>query len=93
MGRPMTEPLLSYGPTDMHDDELRIAKGYKPDFWFYAMRLLTVGAVAYFFDVKWVIAVGILILVESIQGLADRLYDLCIRARRTNVLLRERNSN
>jgi hypothetical protein len=74
----------------MAEDERVIGKGYQ----------LTVGqfyalvpfGVAYFADVKWVVAASAAILIALTHESGGRLHDLCIRLRRTNLLLRSGNS-
>lgn len=72
----------------MAEDEVRIGKGYQG--WTSAAFLWTPLAVAYFADVKWVVASGILVIGIMLHESLGRLHDLCIRVRRTNVLLSER---
>ena len=75
-----------YGPETMADDEKAIAKAYRTG---YANKLIytmiLVGS-AYFLE-KWVVLVGFGILFYVCEEIASRLYDLCIRLRRTNELL------
>jgi len=83
--------LHTVGPEDMAADEQVIGRGYQ----------LTMGSlyaaipfgVAYFADIKWVIAASAAILILQSHESGGRLHDLCIRLRRTNLLLRGKNSN
>jgi hypothetical protein len=83
----MTTELLSVGPEDMGEDEQRIAAGYRNGWRAPIGSALLIFGVAYFSELKWVLAVGFVSLVIAINGTESRLYDLCIRIRRTNVLL------
>jgi hypothetical protein len=51
-----------------------------------AVPLLVAGVA----DLKWVVAVGFSAGLALLHEAGGRLHDLCIRARRTNVLLNER---
>jgi hypothetical protein len=42
---------------------------------------------AYLLDTKWVIAAGATALMAVLIGIEQRLYDLCIRVRRTKATL------
>ena len=67
-------------------DEAEIGKGYRAlgQVIYPAIPL----AVAYYADTKWVVAAGFAALLVVLIVIADgRLQELCIRARRTNVLL------
>jgi hypothetical protein len=76
-----------YGPETMADDEKAIAKGYRTGYWLKVMfGGILVGA-AYSEELKWVIVAGFIVLVYVCDEIASRLYDLCIRLRRTNELL------
>ena len=85
----MAEPLLHYGPETMGDDERFIAKGYQPEWWYLIARIGILGATAYSADVKWVTAVGFVLVLETVRGLDGRFVDICTRLRRTNKLLSE----
>jgi hypothetical protein len=77
--------LLSVAPETMEEDEHKIADGYR------TRSLVYLGFVplilAFFFELKFVVAAGIVIAVLALNDISARLYDLCIRLRRTNVLL------
>jgi len=78
--------LHSVGPESMYEDEHEIGHGYQQKglpFIFGAALTL----VACFFDIKWVVVLGLLILVILLYAIEARLYDLCIRLRRTNILI------
>jgi hypothetical protein len=83
--------LHTVGPVDMGEDERAIGKAYQ-------LNLTLVYAaipfgVAYFADLKWVIAASAAVLIVQGHEAGGRLHDLCIRLRRTNILLRDRISN
>lgn len=83
--------LRSVGPETMSEDEHRIGKEYQT----WMMPLLLAGPVVgtQFFDQKWVIAISIGIALAFLHEIGGRLHDLCIRLRRTNILLKDRSSN
>jgi hypothetical protein len=82
----MTE-LLSVGPETEADDEQVIARGYKA--WLPMLILVTVVlGVAWFTNVKWVLAAGFAVVIGLAHQMDGRLHDLCVRVRRTNLLLR-----
>jgi hypothetical protein len=87
----MNEPLLSVGPEDMGEDEHRIASGYRKGWGMAVGACAPIAIVAYFADVKWVLVVGVAEILWAISNVEGRLYDLCIRMRRTNLLLRDRS--
>jgi hypothetical protein len=78
--------LHSVGPKDMGEDEHRIGSGYN----MWAGPLLgAIPLVAAYFqtEIKWVIAIGLAVIIAQIHEAGGRLYDLCIRLRRTNILI------
>ncbi len=85
----MDETLPSRGPENMREDEHRIAAGYRKGWALAVTSCIPMAIVAYFSDVRWVLVVGVLTLVGAIYTVEGRLYDLCIRLRRTNILLRD----
>lgn len=83
--------LHTVGPADMAEDERRIGKGYQNRL--VIILFMAPFIVAYFAETKWVVAAGfgaVLLLMHEAGG---RLHDLCIRLRRTNILLEKQNSN
>lgn len=83
--------LLSYGPETMPEDEETIAKGYRQG-QYYALAATAAPLVgAYYLDTKGVIAIGLSVALVLLNDMGSRLYDLCIRLRRTNILIKERN--
>lgn len=83
----MPKPLLSVSPVDMAEDEQRIADSYRKNWWIVLANALPLGAVAYQGDLKAIVATGFILVIMAIYGAEGRLFDLCIRLRRTNVLL------
>jgi hypothetical protein len=81
--------LHSIGPKDMGDDEHQIGRSYQ--LWLAPILCAMPLATAYFSgDLKWVVAVSAAVLIAQMHEAGGRLYDLCIRIRRTNLLLAER---
>jgi large subunit ribosomal protein L7/L12 len=69
---------------DSFEDEQRINKHYQ-QFGFTAWSAIgPLFVAAYFLDLKWTVAGGIALILASLGIIEHRLYDLCIRARRTN---------
>lgn len=83
--------LHTVGPEDAAADEQVIGKGYRPTG--AVILYFAPFAAAYFLELKWVVAVGFAILISQGNEAGGRLHDLCIRLRRTNVLLREQNEH
>jgi VIT1/CCC1 family predicted Fe2+/Mn2+ transporter len=82
--------LLSVGPESPSDDEGFIAKGYT-SFAPILGALLPIGLTYYFGSTKDLILTGLAVLVVLGFFIEGRLHDLCIRLRRTNMLLTQRN--
>lgn len=82
--------LHTVGPADVYEDERVIGKGYT-----HAVGMLAVIplVVAYFADTKWVMASGLAVLIPMTNEAGGRLHDLCIRLRRTNLILRDHQKN
>jgi hypothetical protein len=80
--------LLSVGPEDMAADEHKIGKGYQ--LWAAWLYPAIPIAVAAYGDTKWVVATGFAVLIAQGSEAGGRLHDLCIRLRRTNILLNEK---
>ena len=77
--------LLSVGPQDMREDEHVIGRGYLLGA--NSILFLIPLGVAYFADVKWVVAAGFAVALPMLNEVGGRLHDLCIRLRRTNILI------
>jgi len=81
----MKTPLLTVAPETPADDERVIAAGYQR--WLTPLLIALPLGTAYFAEMKWVIAVGFAAILAIAHESGGRLYDLCIRLRRTNALL------
>jgi hypothetical protein len=78
--------LFSVGPESTSDDERVIAKGYTS----YAPHISAVIPLALVYNfgsTKELIGVGLVVMVFIGLFIEGRLHDLCIRLRRTNILL------
>jgi hypothetical protein len=82
-------PLLSVSPKTMTEDEHTIAAGYRKGWQLTLAAAAPVAIVAYFWDVKWTIVVAAAVVIGTLNQAEGRLYDLCIRVKRANELLRE----
>ena len=80
--------LHTVGPASIGEDEQKIGTAYQT--WLTPVLMLVPFVVAQYADVKWVIATGIAILAVQQHEAGGRLHDLCIRVRRTNILLRDK---
>ncbi len=89
----MTTTLLSVGAKTPEEDEHQIAHGYRKSWQMIFGAACVLGLTAHFGDMKEVIAAGALLTVWAVVNAEARLYDLCIRMRRTNFLLCEPNLN
>jgi hypothetical protein len=89
----MAKALLSFGAETMADDEQQIADGYRAGWKAPVIAGVVLGATAYFSDTKDVVAVGAFLIVAAVCTVEGRLYDLCLRLRRTNILLLEHESS
>ena len=74
-------------PDSPDDDETSIAAGRK-DVVAMLLVILPFG-VAWFADAKWVMAAGFAAVIFLLNDADARLYDLCMRIRRINRLIRE----
>ena len=83
--------LHTVGPAGMTEDERRIGRGYQT--WLGPVLAAAPLLVAAFAETKWVVAVGFAAGLCLLHEAGGRLHDLCIRARRTNILLNERLPN
>jgi len=75
------------GPETPTDDEQFIARGYKQ--WLIPILASAPFVVASYAETKWVVAAGFAAMLVLMHENGGRLYDLCIRARRTNLILRQ----
>lgn len=83
--------LHSVGPTNMAEDEHKIGNAYQT--WLGPIYFLAPLLAVQYLEMKWVIALGIGAALVNLHEIGGRLYDLCIRLRRTNVILRDHFSN
>jgi hypothetical protein len=81
---------LFESPQSAAEDERFISKGYQR--WLLPFIGAAPIAVAWY-DQKWVLPVSSAIGLVMLHEIGGRLYDLCIRLRRTNSLLSQQNSN
>jgi len=88
----MAKGLLGFAPKDMGDDEQTIADGYRSSWKVSIVAAAIIGAATYYGEVKHVVAAGAFITFVAVTAAEGRLYDLCIRLRRTNELLRAKAS-
>ncbi len=80
--------LHTVGPADMAEDERRIASAYRS--WATGLLVALPSVVAGLADLKWVVATGFFMVGVILYECGGRLHDICIRLRRTNLLLVER---
>lgn len=83
--------LHTVGPSDMGEDEHKIGKAYQT--WLGPVLMVVPFVVANYADIEWVVATGFAVLMLQQHESGGRLHDLCIRLRRTNILLRDQFSN
>jgi hypothetical protein len=77
--------MLTVGPASMAEDERVISKGYRQGLG--ALLSIVPFGVAAYADLKWVVAASAAVLISQNHEAGGRLYDLCIRLRRTNTML------
>lgn len=83
--------LLSVAPTSISEDELTIARGYKNKMSAIA-ALIPLVTLWFTHDVAVIAAVGFAMVCGLLNFSEARLYDLCIRLKRTNTLLLNQNN-
>ena len=83
----MGEHLLSVGPKSQAEDEMIIGKAYRSGQRQSAIFFVAIAATAYYTELKYVLALGFILVLFSASSIENRVYDLCIRLRRTNILL------
>jgi hypothetical protein len=81
-----------HSPPNMEEDEITIKAGYGLG-WFEWLVVAIPFVAAQFADLKWVVAAGFGALIVVCIFLQGRMYDVCVRLRRTNILLNERLSS
>ena len=72
----------------MAEDAIRIGKGYRS--WGTGLLAALPVIVADFAEVKWVVAAAAFSLGVALYEANGRLHELCIRARRTKILLSQK---
>jgi hypothetical protein len=77
--------LHTVGPANAVEDERVIGAGYQD--WLTRALWVVPIIVASFADTKWVVAVGFGAMLLMLHQVCGRLHDLCIRSRRTNIIL------
>ncbi len=82
--------LRTVGPETMAEDEHKIGDGYQT--WWSPILATLPLVVAYFGDTKLVVAVSFSAVLFLLHEIGGRLHDLCIRLRRTNILISDQNS-
>lgn len=83
--------LHTVGPASMGEDEHKIGNAYQT--WMVLPLGIAPLLAAQYLDIKWVVAIGFAVALPMLHEIGGRLHDLCIRLRRTNIMLAERNSN
>ena len=83
--------LHTVGPETMAEDEKRIGRAYQT--WLAPIYFLAPLIAVQYLELKWVIALGIGAALVNLHEIGGWLHDLCIRLRRTNILLRDQLSN
>ena len=83
--------LHTVGPESMGEDEHSIGKAYQT--WLAPLFMVGPLVATQYLEQKWVIAIGVGMALVMLHEIGGRLHDLCIRLRRTNILLRGQISN
>jgi hypothetical protein len=80
--------LHSKGPLSMDDDEKVIGRGYQIGFG-HLLASIPIICLAVGISFEWVIVGCAAIIMAQLHEHGGRLHDLCIRLRRSNLLLRD----
>lgn len=83
--------LHTVGPETMSEDEHRIGRAYQT--WMTPVLLFAPAIAITYFEERYVIAASIGVALVMLHEMGGRLHDLCIRLRRTNILLNNQISN
>ena len=83
---------LGFAAKTMEEDEHKIADGYRHGQKLIFAGSLIMGAVVYWGELKHVVGAGAFLTFVALISAEGRLYDLCIRLRRTNELLKGQSS-
>jgi hypothetical protein len=81
--------LHTVGPSTATEDEHKIGSGYQT--WLAPIYVAAPLAGVQYLDMKWVIGMAIGAALLNLHEIGGRLHDLCIRLRRTNILLGGQN--
>ena len=82
--------LHTVGPASMGEDEHKIGAAYQT--WLIVPLMLGPITAAAYLDIKWTVAIGFAAALPMLHEIGGRLHDLCIRLRRTNILLSQNRS-
>jgi hypothetical protein len=85
--------LFRKAPETLAEDEAVIWSRYWDIPWGFLREGVPLAAIAYFLDVKWVVAYGFFTVAFSIGALDARLHDIIIRIRRLSETERSQDSN
>lgn len=83
--------LHTVGPASMAEDEQKIGSAYQT--WLGPVLFAAPLIATQYLEQKWVWAIAIGAALVMLHEIGGRLNDLCIRLRRTNILLRDQISN
>lgn len=79
--------LHTVGPESATEDERVIGKAYQA--WLGPVYIAGPIIATSYLETKWVIAGSLGVALVMLHEIGGRLHDLCIRLRRTNILLRD----
>jgi len=82
--------LHTVGPADMGEDEHKIGKAYQT--WLAPVYLIGPVLAVQYLPIREVAFVCVGLALANLHEIGGRLHDLCIRHRRTNILLRDRSA-
>ena len=77
--------MRTVGPETPHEDEMRIGKAYQT--WLSPILLISQCLALQFFEPEAILAVVSGVALVLLHEAGGRLHDVCIRLRRTNILL------
>ena len=83
--------LHTIGPENVGEDEQKIGKAYQT--WLAPIYAIGPVLAVQYFPVREVGFVCVGVALVNLHEIGGRLHDLCIRLRRTNILLRDQLSN
>jgi hypothetical protein len=76
-------------PDTWRGDEKRIVKAYRNVGWNVAIVTLVMGGAAYYLDIKYILVIGLGMIVGSLWSIHTQLFDLSVRLRRATTYLRQ----